>query len=309
MSSESSRAANLRKTRRCFGHTSPVAFGPPVSPCLPMSNASNPSSPLLIDFDGLSFIRGDKLVLRDVKLRILRGEHVAILGPNGSGKSTLIKAITRELYPFERREDDRYQILGQDDWDINDMRGHLGIVALDLLQNISREITLREVTARELVLSGYFNSIGLWPHHRIGPTREKKTRQILRLLKITHLADRSVAEMSSGEQRRAIIGRALVHDPAALILDEPTNSLDPGAMREFREVMRVLAQMGKSIILITHTIADVIPEIDRIILMSEGRIVADGGKNQILTSARLSALFGEKLRVIKRDGSYDLVSG
>lgn len=274
-----------------------------------MSKTSSPRPALLIDFDGLNFVRGEKLVLRDLRLQIRRGEHVALLGPNGSGKSTLIKAITRELYPFERSEVTRYQMLGQDDWDISDMRGHLGIVALDLLQNLSHEVTLRQVTAYELVVSGYFNSVGLWPHHRVNAARERQARRILRLLKITRLASSPVSQLSSGEQRRAIIGRALVHDPEALILDEPTNSLDPGAMREFREVMRTLARMGKSLILITHNIADVIPEIERIILMRGGRIVADGPKDKILTSAHLSTLFGEKLRVMKRAGSYDLISG
>ena len=264
---------------------------------------------LLIDFANVTIVRGDKPVLKKLHLQIRKGEHVAILGPNGSGKSTLIKTITRELYPVGRTKKTRYQMLGQDDWDLNDMRGHLGIVALDLLQNISHEITLRQVTVRELILSGFFNSIGLWPHHRINAAREKKTRQILRLLKITRLAHRPVSQLSSGEQRRAIIGRALVHDPEALILDEPTNSLDPGAMREFREVLRTLARTGKSLILITHTIADVIPEVERIILMKQGRIVADGPKSKILTSARLSSLFNEQLRVVKRNGRYDLISG
>lgn len=263
---------------------------------------------LLIDFSGLTFVRGEKPVLRNLKLQIRRGEHVAILGPNGSGKSTLIKAITRELYPIDRGQRMRHQVLGRNDWDINDLRGHLGIVALDLLQNISHEITLRQVTARELILSGFYNSIGLWPHQRVTHKREKLARRIMRQLKITHLADRSLAEVSSGEQRRAIIGRALVHDPEALILDEPTNSLDPGAVREFREVLRTLTRLGKTVILITHNISDLIPEINRVIFMSRGRIQADGPKAAMVTSPRLSRLFGEQLRVVRRKGSYDLVS-
>ncbi|WP_069963794.1 ABC transporter ATP-binding protein [Lacunisphaera limnophila] len=263
------------------------------------------AAPLLLDFAHLTVPRGDRYILRDFSLQIRRGEHVALLGPNGSGKSTLVKAITREIYPVDR-PGLRFQLLGQDDWDVNDLRGHFGIVALDQLHNLSHEVTLRRVTARELVLSGYFNSLGLWPHHRVKPAQEKHARAILRFLEISHLAHRPVSEMSSGEQRRAMIGRALVHDPGALVLDEPTNSLDPGAVREFRDLLRRLARADRTLLLVTHHIADVIPEIDRVILLQDGRIVGDGPKAQLLTSARLSRLFGAKLQVVRKGRSYDV---
>jgi iron complex transport system ATP-binding protein len=264
-------------------------------------------APFLIDFQHLTVPRGGRYVLRDFSIQIRRGEHIAILGPNGSGKSTLIKAITREIYPVDR-PGLRYQLLGQDDWDINDLRSHFGIVALDQLHNLSNEVTLRRVTARELVLSGFFNSLGLWPHHRVKPVQESRARALLRFLEIGHLAHRPVSEMSSGEQRRAMIGRALIHDPEALILDEPTNSLDPGAVREFRQLLRKLAQSGKSLLLVTHHIADVIPEIERVIFIKNGKVVADGPKAKALTSAGLSKLFGARLKVVKTGRTYDLSS-
>jgi len=267
------------------------------------------AAPLLLDFANLTVTRGDKRVLRGFSLQVRSGEHIALLGPNGSGKSTLLKAITREIYPLAGRRGFRYQVLGREDWDVNDLRGHFGIVALDQLQNLSNEITLRRVTARELVLSGYFNSLGLWPHHRVKPAQERQAREILRFLEISHLADRAVSEMSSGEQRRALIGRALVHQPEALILDEPTNSLDPGAVREFRQLLRKLVRAGKSLILVTHHIADLIPEIERVILFKGGRIVADGPKAKVLTSPTLSRLFGANLRVVRKGRNYDLVAG
>jgi len=271
-----------------------------------MPKAKPTAAPLLIDFSGVTVLRGDKPVLRDFNLQIGRGEHVVILGPNGSGKSTLIKAITRELYPLDHGAKMRFQLLGQDDWDLNDLRGHLGLVTLDLLQSLSHEVVLRQVTARELILSGHFNSVGLWPHHRVSAAQERHAREILRFLEIAHLAHRPVSAMSSGEQRRVLIGRALAHEPEALILDEPTTSLDPGAVREFRALLRKLARAGRSLLLVTHHIADVIPEIERVILMKEGRIVSDGPKAQLLTSAKLSRLFGAKLRVVKKGRNYDV---
>jgi iron complex transport system ATP-binding protein len=262
--------------------------------------------PLLIDFAGVTLVRGDRIVSRNLSLQIRRGEHVALLGPNGSGKSTLIKAITREIYPLDRGARMRFQVLGLDDWDVGDLRRHLGIVTLDLLHQLSHEVTLREVTARELVLSGHFNSVGLWPHHRVTPQQERETRRILRFLEIPHLADRPVSAMSSGEQRRTLIGRALAHDPEALILDEPTNSLDPGAVEDFRRLLRKLARAGRSLLLVTHHIGDVIPEIDRVVFLQRGRVVADGPKQELLTSTRLSRLFGTKLRVVRRGRRYDV---
>jgi iron complex transport system ATP-binding protein len=263
----------------------------------------------LIDFQGLTVARGDRTVLRNLNLRVKRGEHVAILGANGSGKSTLIKLITRELYPLDEVRGSRFEILGRSDWDVGELREHFGIVALDLLQNLSHEVTIRQVTARELVLSGYFNSLGLWPHHRVKPAQERHAREVLHFLEIGHLADRPVSAMSSGEQRRALIGRALVHDPEALILDEPTNSLDPGSTGEFRALLRKLARTGRSLLLVTHHIADIIPEIDRVILIRNGRIAADGEKERFLTSARLSTLFGTRLRVKRQGRNYELHPG
>lgn len=266
------------------------------------------SSPELVDFRHVTVARGDRFVLRDFSLQIARGEHVAILGPNGSGKSTLIKAITRQVYPLQRR-DLRFRLLGHDDWDLADLRGHLGIVELDQLNNLSHEVTQRQVTARELVLSGFFNSLGLWPHHRVTQSHVRRAREVMRFLEISRLASRPLSALSSGEQRRALIGRALVHDPEALVLDEPTNSLDPGAVREFRALLRKLARAGRSLLLVTHHIADVIPEIDRVVLLKDGRIVADGPKSRLLTSARLSRLFGARLRVVRRGRSYHMQPG
>lgn len=249
-------------------------------------------APLLFDFRQLTVYRGDRRVLHGLDLQVRQGEHLALLGPNGCGKSTLIKTLTRELYPVDGARGFRFEVMGRADWDVHELRHMLGIVALDALHSLSHEVTLRSVTARELVLSGFFGSLGLWPHQRVTPERDRRARAVLRFLEIGHLARRPVAEMSAGEQRRALIGRALVHDPAALLLDEPTNSLDPGAVQEFRTLLRKLARSGRTLVLVTHQVADLVPEIERIILMKAGRIVADGPRGQVLTARALRELFG-----------------
>jgi iron complex transport system ATP-binding protein len=248
----------------------------------------------------VSVMRGEKIVLRDVSLRIGVGEHVAILGPNGCGKSTLIKTIARECYPLSRAGP-RMAIFGQERWNIFDLRPLLGVVSNDWMA-----LCTREITGHDAVISGFFGSVGVQPYHRVTPGIERKTAEILALLEIPHLADRTVTEMSSGEARRVLLARALVHDPRALVLDEPSNSLDVFAQHELRETMRKLARAGIGIILVTHHLADIIPEIDRVILMREGRIVADGRKQDVLTAAALAELFGLPVDLTQRDGYYHL---
>src|ERR1051325_2912956 len=174
----------------------------------------------LIEFQNVSIARGDKRGLQSLTLTILSGEHVAILGPNGSGKSTLIKAITRELYPLQTDGPASVRILGRDSWNVFELRPHLGIVTNDLMQ-----LCTRNYSAREIVLSGFFSSVGIWPNHVVTQAMENKADEVIELLEIATLRDRNVDELSSGEARRVLIARALVHAPQALVLDEPTASL------------------------------------------------------------------------------------
>ena len=200
------------------------------------------------------------------------GEHVAILGPNGCGKSTLIKTITRECYPLARAGSS-LTILGQNTWNVFELRTLLGIVSNDLMNTCTRDIT-----GIEVVLSGFFSSIGIQPYHHVTASFLEKATEVLDLLEVPHLADRFMTEMSSGEGRRILIARAMVHDPLALLLDEPSNSLDVHATLELRALLRKLAQSGTGILIVTHHLADIIPEIDRVILLKDGRVFADGEK-------------------------------
>lgn len=267
---------------------------------------------LLLDYHNVSVYRGDHLALDRVTLAIRRGEHVAILGPNGCGKSTLIKTMTRECYPARGAEPSGLRILGRELWDIGELQSMLGIVTNDLVEECTRGMSSdfaelsRRVTARDTVLSGFFSSIGLWAHHVVSPDMESRAHALLSELGVAHLADRPLHEMSSGEVRRVVIARALVHDPHALVLDEPTNSLDVRATYELRETVRGIAQAGRTILLVTHHLADIIPEIERVILLQCGRIVADGPKREVLTAHALSGLFGIPVDIAERDGYFQV---
>jgi len=257
-------------------------------------------SPALIEFQEVSVVRGSRLALDRVTLRIGVGEHVAILGPNGCGKSTLIKTIARGCYPLVRAGSG-LRIMGQKTWNVFELRSMLGIVSNDLTETFHRD-----VTGRDIVLSGFFSSVGIWSHHHVTPTMEEKADSALARLEAAHLADRLTTEMSSGEARRVLLARALAHEPRALLFDEPSTSLDLFAQHELQVVMGKLAWSGIGIVLVTHHLADIIPEIERVVLMDRGRIAADGSKPEILTSERLSRLFDLPVEVTKRNGHYNL---
>lgn len=274
-----------------------------------VSVTTSNSSPLfelrpLIQLRNVTVMRGENLALRDFSLTIGAGEHVAILGPNGCGKSTLIKTITRECYPLARAGSS-VEILGRSLWNVVDLRSMLGIVSNDLMaQCVSSHGG--NITGFDVVLSGFFSSIGIWPNHHVTDEMRAQARDVLELLESPHLARKPVDEMSSGEARRMLIGRALVHGPKALLLDEPSTSLDLFAQHELRETVRKLAQSGIGILLVTHHLSDIIPEIDRVILMRNGQIAADGPKDQTLTAAALKDLFGVEVELARRDGYYHL---
>ena len=260
--------------------------------------AQSPEQPPLLALSHVTVLRGEHPALQDVTLRVDAGEHVCVLGPNGCGKSTLIKTITRECYPVAS-EDSSISIFGRERWNIFELRSLLGIVSPDLLASCTTD-----ATGRDVVLSGFFSSTRIFPHHAPNPDLLEKTDAALARLGIAHLAARPLSQMSSGEAKRTLIARALVHAPRTLLFDEPSNALDIGAQLQLRDTMRALARDGLGILLVTHHVSEIIPEIDRVVLLREGRIVADGSKQAILTSERLSALFGVNIEIARRDGYY-----
>ena len=259
----------------------------------------DPAVPLL-ELQNVSVVRGDNLALDGLSLRIEQGEHLCILGPNGCGKSTLIKTLTRECYPVAR-EDSVIRILGRERWNIFELRSLLGIVSPDLLAACTTE-----ATGLDVVLSGFFSSTRIFPNHEPLPEHLERSEAALARLGIAHLAARPLAEMSSGEAKRTLIARALVHDPQTLLFDEPSNALDIAGQVELRDTMRELARAGLGILLVTHHVSEIIPEIERVVLLQGGRILADGAKDEVLTDERLAKLFGVTVRLFKEDGYFYL---
>jgi iron complex transport system ATP-binding protein len=250
----------------------------------------------IVELEHVSVARGAAVVLRDVSLRIAAGESLAILGPNGCGKSTLLKTMTCECYPLAR-EETRVRIMGRERWDLTELKRRMGVVSAEL----PGRQTLT-TTGFDAVLTGFFSSSTLWPNLVVTDAMRARAEEVLELVGGSALREKLVGEMSAGQQRRVMIGRALAGGGEMLLLDEPSNALDLGAQHDLRVMLRELAQRGVAIVLITHHIGDILPEMERVVMMREGKIVADGKKSELLMASRLSELFGREIEVSEREG-------
>ncbi len=257
------------------------------------------AEPPLLDFRNITVYRGDTLALDGISLQIPCGEHLAIIGPNGSGKSTLIRTMMRYDHPV-RRFGPVMELFGRSNWHVQDMRKLVAIVSNDMVRACSGG-----ATGRSVVLSGFYSSFELWPQHRVTADMEDRGREVLRLIRAEHLAGKPVKAMSTGEAKRVVIGRALVNEPRALLLDEPSNGLDVRSAIELRETLRTIARRGTSLIYVTHHLPDILPEVTRVVLLDRGRVRADGPKDAVLSSQSLSEVYGMPIEVVVRDGYYN----
>lgn len=254
----------------------------------------------IIDFENIYVSYDLKPVLENITLKINKNEHWAILGSNGSGKSTLIKLISTDLYP-NTKFSFKKSIFGQERWSIFELKRNLGIITNDLHNYF--EIHGNTLTASEVILSGYFSTIGVFDHQNFTQEQQGKVLEVLEFLEILELKDKQVNQMSTGELRRCIIGRALIHDPKAFILDEPTVGLDIKAQYSFIRLIQKLSSKA-SIILVTHHIEEIFPEISHVALMYKKTIFKQGEKDEILNSKNLSDIFEIKIDLQKENERY-----
>lgn len=250
-----------------------------------------------------------QVVLDHVSIEISPGQHTAILGPNGSGKSSLIKLITQEYRPLAHPAGEPIvQILGKDLWNVFALRTLLGIVSADLHRTFTDGNGPAMLRGLDVVISGFFASRGVQHHHTVTAEMRERGAQALALMEASHLSAKPMREMSTGEARRVLIARALAPDPLAVLLDEPTTGLDLVAMHRFLQTVRGLAQSGKTVILVTHHVDEIIPEIERVVLLRRGRVLRDGPTHEVLTNDALSTAFEAPLTVTRTDTGYYLAT-
>ena len=257
----------------------------------------------IIDFQNITVFQGRNKVLEDFSLTIDESQSTVILGPNGSGKTTLLKLLNRELYIVEDKVGS-LKIFEKDRWNVDELRSNLGVVSQHLQYGYSNS-----AIGLYVVLSGFYSSDGIWQHQEFDDTRLDRAKEVMDLLAISNLKDREFSTMSTGEQRKFLLARSLVNDPAVLVFDEPTSGLDMSTCFQYLEIIRELISMGKKVILVTHHIHEIPPEVTRVILLKEGRVIEDGDKDQILTNTNLTNLFDWPIKVIKENGYYQAIPG
>ena len=258
----------------------------------------------VLELRNATLVRGGARVLEGLSLTIAHGEHTAILGPNGAGKTSLIRMLTLEERP--RAGDNGVppmRLFGRESWDITDLRTRLGVVTGDLDASFGIGTSGGRVSGLDVAVSGLLGSHGLFAHHTVTDEMRQRGRDALGRVEALHLAMKPLSEMSAGERRRVLIARALITRPDALLLDEPTAGLDLVVRHRFMESVRRLAREGTTLILVTHHVEEIIPEITRVVLMRGGRVVFDGPSREALTPERLEEVFGGRVAV-EHNGGY-----
>ncbi len=262
-----------------------------------MIDSSYRGGPLL-EMEKVSVYRSDRLVFDRVSLSLSYGEQTAILGPNGSGKSTLLKLLSGEVHPVPD-ESSTFRLCGLERWSVWEIRAALGIVSHDLHRDYDGM-----ATGLEVLLSGFYSSVGVYPHQRFDEGQHYRARDVAELVGMAPLLDRPYVQLSTGEQRRCLLGRALVHRPRVLVLDEPTSGLDPQACAVYLSIVRRLMAGGTTVVIVTHHVHEIPPEVTRVILLKEGRVWRDGARAEMLTGQNLSRLYGISLTVLSGAGGF-----
>ena len=262
------------------------------------------SEPILELLDA-TVVKGDRRVLDRLRLIIREGEHTAILGPNGAGKSVLVSLLTHHERALVAPDGTSpVRVFGEDRWNVSELRAQLGIVSADLHQRFVAGNSEGSITGEAAVLSGFLVSHGILRYGVVTDDMRRRAAEALAAVGATHLAPRTLDQMSSGEARRVMLARVLATSPRALVLDEPTTGLDLGTRHGLMEQVRGIVRGGTTLVLITHHSEEIVPEIERVILLQAGQVVADGPKAAVLTAERLSRLFGLPIMVETAGGYY-----
>jgi iron complex transport system ATP-binding protein len=257
----------------------------------------------IIEMKKVTAYRGRTRVFHDLSLQVAAGQSTAVIGPNGAGKSTLLKLLTREIYPVQAKGS-FIKVLSEKSWNVWDLRAHLGIVSQDL-----QEQYLGDAVGMNVLLSGLYSSIDIWSHQKFTPADRKRAGRLMATLGVSEYKDKRFSEISTGEQRRFLLGRALIHDPDVLVLDEPTSGLDLKACFQYLHIVRGLINSGKTVVLVTHHIHEIPPEVSRVVLLKAGNVMADGNKSDVLTGDNLTSLFDVPVEVVQINGFYQAMPG
>ena len=249
----------------------------------------------------LTVTRIDTHILRGITCRIPSGLCTAILGPNGSGKTTFTRTLTAQMFITKGTVTVLGQTIGQTD--VRALRQRIGVVNPAVGHDGGVTVD-DELSAREAVLTGFFGTIGLY--HEVSDEQRTRADEALAQVGIAHRSDLRFSLLSTGEQRRCLIARALVNHPELLILDEPTAGMDiAGREQVLATVEQILDQPEPpTVLMITHHVEELSPRTQYVMLLDQGEVVASGSPDEVITSENLGRLYGCEVLVRKEHGRF-----
>ena len=271
-----------------------------------MTSTSSHTPEPVLELTNATVVKGGVTILHRLNLTIHDGEHTAIVGPNGAGKSTLVKLLTHHDYAWAADDGQPapVAVYGRDLWDVLELRAQLGVISADMHQRFVAGNSAGNLRAEDVVLSGLFATHGFLRPEQVNENTRRRAAETLARVDASHLAEKMMDEMSTGEARRVLIARALVTNPRALVLDEPTSGLDVVSRYRFLEQIEKVGRAGTTLIFVTHHVEEIVPAVERVILLKDGRVVFDGAKHEALTDAKLSDVFGAPVHVAMHEGRY-----
>lgn len=266
---------------------------PVCRPAAIVTNRNNKQNMNCINVQGAHVYLGGREILKGINWQVKRGERYFVLGANGAGKTTLVRMLMGYAWPVFGAV---VEVLGRRFGAVNlqELRKKIAWVSPLMHQWLGD----REWTGRQMVLSGPDATIGLFRD----PTEQEEAQAVnlMRSLRAEHLMERPVSAMSSGEQVKVLIARALMTNPELMILDEPSVFLDI-AGREF--LLNTIADMAAArpeltLIFITQRIEDILPTFDRGMILKDGQMISNGSRDQVLTESNLRQAFDLPIRLI-----------
>ncbi|MEI5675257.1 MULTISPECIES: ABC transporter ATP-binding protein [unclassified Nocardioides] len=252
----------------------------------------------VLDFADVTVRRGQSTLLDRVSWTVEEDERWVILGPNGAGKTTLLQVASAQMHPTEGVAGILEEVLGT--VDVFELKPRIGLTSAALAERIPRSERVHDV-----VVSASYGVVGRWREEYDDLDHDRAT-SLLRELGATHLVDRTFGTLSEGERKRVQIARALMADPELLLLDEPAAGLDLGGREDLVATLSVLAHDPDSpaTVLVSHHVEEIPPGFSHALLLREGRVMAAGLLDDVLTEANLSATFGMPLVLSHEDGRW-----
>lgn len=252
----------------------------------------------VLEFADVTVRRGQATLLDGIDWTVEEDERWVILGPNGAGKTTLLQVASAQIHPTSGVAGILGEVLGT--VDVFDLRPRIGLTSAAIADKIPRHELVRDV-----VVSASYAVIGRW-RERYDDLDHERAANLLVEVGAGHLLDRTFGTLSEGERKRVQIARALMSDPELLLLDEPAAGLDLGGREDLVSTLSVLAmdEMSPATVLVSHHVEEIPPGFTHALLLREGRVVAAGPLEHVMTEELISATFGMPLLLTHDDGRW-----